>query len=179
MPRRLQINEHLSLSDLEQHYRQAKAGIERSHYHIIWLLAQGRSTLEVSGITGYSRTWIYELVRSYNHYGPQSLGDQRRSNPGRAPLLNEVQQAQLWQALQSSPGDGELWDGPKVAQWMSDLLGHPVHPQRGWDYLKSLEMKRRRPRPEHIESDPEQQQQWKKNSRRRSNLSNSSILKPT
>ena len=46
MPRRLQSTEHLSLSNLEQQYRQAEEGIERSHYHIIWLLAQGRPTIQ-------------------------------------------------------------------------------------------------------------------------------------
>lgn len=30
--------------------------------------------------------------------------------------------AQLWQALQSPPLDGGLWNGRKVADWMSELL---------------------------------------------------------
>jgi len=47
------------------------------------------------------------------------------------PLLDDVQQAQLWQALQGKPADGGLWTGPKVAAWMSELLGRPVSAQRG------------------------------------------------
>lgn len=94
------------------------------------------------------------------------MGDKRHENPGAAPLLNEVQQAQLWQALQEQPADGDLWDGPKVARWMSDLLGHPVHPQRSWEYLRAMEMRLRRPRPVHQEADPVEQQRWKKNWRR-------------
>ncbi|WP_137455064.1 winged helix-turn-helix domain-containing protein [Halomicronema hongdechloris] len=47
---------------------------------------------------------------------------------------------------------------------MSGVLGRPIHPQRGWEYLKSLEMRRRRPRPAHIDSDIEVQTAWKKNS---------------
>ncbi len=31
MPKRLQIAAHLSLEELEQRYRQAKDGVERSH----------------------------------------------------------------------------------------------------------------------------------------------------
>lgn len=148
------------------HYRQAKDGVERSHYQIIWLLAQGKRTEDVAAITGYSRSWIYELVRGYNQLGPTSLGDKRHENPGATPLLNEVQQAQLWQALQEQPSDGDLWDGPKVAQWMSELLGNPVHPQRGWEYLRAMEMRLRRPRPTHQEADPLEQDRWKKNWRR-------------
>jgi transposase len=164
VPKRLQIAPHLPLAELERRYRQASEGIERSHYQIIWLLAQGRKSEEVAALTSYSRLWIYELVRSYNRCGPEALGDKRRENPGQSPLLNDVQQAQLWQALQDSPTDGDLWDGPKVAQWMSAVLGRKVHPQRGWEYLKSLEMRRRRPRPAHIESDETAQREWKKTS---------------
>ncbi|MBW4630365.1 MAG: helix-turn-helix domain-containing protein [Iphinoe sp. HA4291-MV1] len=62
MPKRIKIEEHLSLDELEIRYRQAKEGVERTHYQIIWLLAKGLGTKEVATVTGYSRNWIYELV---------------------------------------------------------------------------------------------------------------------
>jgi transposase len=166
MPRRIQIAAHLSVKALGDRYRQSKAVIERSHYQTIWLLAQGRRSEEVAQVTGYSRDWIYKLVRDYNQHGPAALGDQRHHNPGATPLLNDMQQAQLLQALSETPIDGDLWDGPKVAQWMSDLLARPIHPQRGWEYLKAMEMRLVKPRPAHVESDPVVQAQWKKNSNR-------------
>lgn len=163
MSRRLQIEPHLTVEELESRYRQASEGIKRSHYQIIWHLAQGQRSEAVAAWTGYSRDRLYKLVRRYNRLGPEALGDQRRHNPGQPPLLNDVQQAQLWQVLQEPPADGDLWDGPKVAQWMSALLGRPIHPQRGWEYLKSLELRRCRPRPAHVDSDIEAQTAWKKN----------------
>jgi transposase len=111
MPKRISIESHLSLTELEQRYRQAKDGVERSHYQIIWLLASGRSSAEVSEITGYSLSWIYELVWGYNSIGPESLGDKRHEHPGGKTLLDDIQQAQLWQVLQSPPEDGGLWNG--------------------------------------------------------------------
>jgi transposase len=166
MAKRIQIAAHLSVEELEKHYRQAKDGVERSHYQIIWLLAQGKHTEEVAALTGYSRSWIYELVWGYNHIGMEALGDKRHQNPGAAPLLDDLQQAQLWQLLNEQPADGDLWDGPKVAQWMSQILERPVHPQRGWEYLRSMQMRLRRPRPLHQEADLVEQQAWKKNWRR-------------
>ena len=38
-------------------------------------------------------------VGGYNRIGPESLGDGRHQNPGAEPLLTDVQQALLWQAL--------------------------------------------------------------------------------
>ena len=32
----------------------------------------------------------------------------------------------LWQALQQPPPDGGLWNGRKVADWMSELKGEKV-----------------------------------------------------
>jgi transposase len=162
MPKRISIEPYLSIDELENRYRQSKNAIERTHYQTIWLLAQGKTTAEVAAVTGYGISWIYELVRSYNRYGPEMLGDRRKYNTGAEPLLNDVQLAQLWQALQSKPEDGGLWNGPKVAAWISDLLGRKVSPQRGWEYLRGLEMRLRVPRPHHQETSWEEQEAWKK-----------------
>ena len=52
MAKRITIQPHLSLDELEIRYRGAKDPIERSHYQIIWLLACGRPTEEVADVTG-------------------------------------------------------------------------------------------------------------------------------
>lgn len=78
------------------------------------------------------------------------------------PLLNDVQQAQLWLVLQQPPPDGGLWSGRKVADWMSEILGRKVARQRGWEYLKSMQFRLRVPRPEHEQADFLEQEEWKK-----------------
>jgi len=162
MPRKLTIYPHLSLEELETGYRQAPGAIARTHYQVIWLLSQGKTTAEVAEVTGYGVNWIYEIVRSYNRMGVNGLGDLRRQNRGAKPLLNDVQLAQLCQALQSAQADGGLWNGSKVAAWISELLGRDVSPQGGWDYLKGLEYRIRTPRPHHEEPSLEEQEAWKK-----------------
>jgi len=54
MPRRIRIEPHLSIEQLAIRYRESKDVVERSHYQIIWLLAQGQSSAEVAQVTGYS-----------------------------------------------------------------------------------------------------------------------------
>jgi transposase len=162
MPKRLCVSPHLSIDELEKRYRQAKTVTERSHYQILWLLAQGRPSEEVAAVTGYSRNWIYELVRSYKHMGAEALGDLRRHNPGALPKLDDVQQANLLQAIRGPAPDGGLWNGRKVADYLTEVLGTPVGRQQGWEYLKQMELRLRVPRPQHQESDIEEQEAWKK-----------------
>ena len=102
MPKRISIAEHLSISELEQLYKHAKDGIESRQYQIIWLVAQGKKTLEVEEITGYSKTWIYALVKRYNELGISGLCDRRSQNQGAKPLIEDVEQARLWQVLQDN-----------------------------------------------------------------------------
>ena len=90
MPKRLTLQPHLSVEELAQRYRQAKDAIERSHYQIVWLLAQGKTTTFVQEVTGYSVNWIRILARRYNQLGPEALGDKRHENPGSETLLNDV-----------------------------------------------------------------------------------------
>jgi len=165
MSRRIIIKSHLSLEELETRYRQAKDATERSHDQIIWLLAQGKPTEEVAAITGYSRGWLYELVSGYNRIGPETLGDHRHQNQGsKEPLLDDVQQAYLWQALQSSPPEGGQWNGRQVADWIAQLIGRPVGRQRGWEYLRQMRLRLRVPRPQHHDANPQAQEEWKKKS---------------
>lgn len=69
----------------------------RSHWQIIWRLADGMPTAEVARVTGDRVPWVRELARRYRVDGPAGLGDRRQTNPGAALLLTPAQQAE-WRA---------------------------------------------------------------------------------
>ena len=163
MPKRLSLLPHLSCEELEERYRQASDAVERSQYQILWLLAKGKQTQEVREATGYSLRWIRVIAKRYNQQGEAGVGDGRHHNRGAEPLLDEVQQAQLLQAIEAPVDESGLWNGRKVADWMSRVLDRRVAPQRGWEYLKQMEFRLRLPRPEHQQQDPIKQEAWKKN----------------
>ena len=163
MPKRITVTEHSNIAELEQIYKQATDGIESRQFQIIWLLAQGKKTEEVKEITGYSRTWIYALVKRYNESGVEGLGDERHQNKGASPLIDDLQQAQLWQVLQEKAPDGGLWNGRKVADWLTGLTGRQISRQRGWEILRQMTFRLRVPRPAHTQSDESEQIGWKKN----------------
>jgi len=48
MPKKLKLEPHKSLEELEKLYRQASDPIERTRFQIIWLLAKGYAAQEVA-----------------------------------------------------------------------------------------------------------------------------------
>jgi transposase len=153
MPKRLSIQAHLSLHEVETRYRRTKDAVVRSHWQVIWLLAQGLASAQVAVVTGYTVNWIRTMARRYNQQGPAGLEDRRHRNPGATGLLSTTQRAALAAALEQPPPDGGIWTGPQVAAWMATTLGHAVHPQRGWEQLRRLNWTPKVPRPHHAKAD--------------------------
>ena len=164
------IVEHLPVEELEARYRAAREVTEARHLQAIWLLAQGRTFLEVAEVLAFVPRWVEQLAQRYNAFGPEALGDRRRRNGRTASLLTPQMLAALAERLKEPPEDGGLWSGPKVATWMARHLGlASVHPQRGWEALQRLEWSIQAPRPRHPRSaTPEQREALKKSWTRRS-----------
>lgn len=118
-------------------------------------------------------------MRSYNRLGTEALGDLRRYNPGALPKLDDVQQALVLQVVRGPAPSGGLWNGRKVADYLSELLGIEISRQQGWEYLKQMEFRLRQPRPQHQETDLEAQEEWKKSWQQKSNRFSRSIPTPT
>lgn len=162
--RRIELVAHLSNDEIEQRYRGANDGVGRSQWQIVWLLAQGKTSREV---TGYGLDWIRAIARRYNAEGPSGLGDKRHSNQGRPGPLNAQQQEALKQALRQAQERGENWSGQQVAHWMSEQLGRPVYVQRGYEWLAKLGFSPQVPRPVHKQANADEQAIFKKSSHSR------------
>jgi len=107
----------------------------------------------VSQVRGYSGNWIYQLVGRYNTQAPEAYLRPKKKNLGRESLLLDVDQAQLWQLVQQPAPDRGLWNGRKVADWLSEKIGFPVSRQRGWQYLQQIGFRLKTPGPIHTDSD--------------------------
>jgi len=162
MPRYTTVSPHLSVSELARHYRQAHDPVERSHCHLLWLVAEGRRVPEVAALVGYNANWVRTIIRRYNAEGPTGVGDRRAANPGARPLLSPALRETLRDALGGPAPDGGLWTARKVAGWMAERLGRPVGEVRGWEALRALGFTPQRPRPRATNADPVAQAAFKK-----------------
>ena len=169
MPKTIKLVPHLGSEELEERYRKAHDPVERSHYQILWLISQGKTTTQVMEVTGYSRGWIQQLARRYNADGPQALGDRRHRNPGARDraLLSADQHEELREVLTKPPPDGGMWNSPKVGEWIERRTGKALSrkKQSGWEYLKRLGQSPKVPRPQHQKADERGQEAFKKSSR--------------
>lgn len=169
MPKTIKLEPHLGSEVLENRYRKARDPVLRSHYQIVWLISEGKTTRQVMEVTGYSRGWIQKLARRYNRYGPEALGDRRHQNPGarERALLDSDQQRELAEALKKPPPDGGMWNSRKVGEWIERKTGHVVSQkkQRGWEYLRRVGNSPKVPRSHHAKADESEQEAFKKSSR--------------
>ena len=165
MPRPLKLERHLSLQELEARHVGARDRLMAARWNALAWVAWGAPGVRAAGLSGYSPKWVGQLVRRYNGGGPDAVTDQRHRNRGAAPLLSAEQRARLTTALEGPAPDGGLWTGPKVAAWMSEQLGRPVRPQRGWEYLRRCEFTPHCPRPRHAQADAAAQAAFPKASR--------------
>jgi transposase len=169
MSKTIKLEPHLGSKELENRYRKACDPVERTHYQIVWLISEGKTTAEVIELTGYSRGSIQQLARRYNVGGPQALGDRRHRNPGarERALLNQDQRRELAEALSKPPEDGGMWNSRKVGEWIECRTARVVNnkKQRGWEYLKRLRQSLKVPRPYHQKADEREQEAFKKGSR--------------
>jgi transposase len=169
MPKTINLEAHLNSEELENRYRKARDPVARSHYQILWLISEGKTTRQVMEVTGYSRGWIQQLARRYNADGPEALGDRRHQNPGARDraLLTAEQREELAEALRKPPKDGGMWNSRKVGEWIEEKTAKKAvsKKQRGWDYLKRLGNSPKVPRPHQALANKSEQEAFKKDSR--------------
>lgn len=166
MPKRAYLANHLGVEEIKKKYRSSKDPVETRRWHVIWLVASGRTMTDSAAAVGLDYQYVKKIIKKYNELGIEGVNNRLKIEQihrrGKAPLLNEEQFQKLVAQLRSKPADGGIWTGPKVARWIEQETGREkVAPQRGWDYLKKCNYSWQRPRPKHRLGDKTAQEKFK------------------
>lgn len=167
MPRKVELEPHLSPGDLKARYRSSKDPVEARRCHLLWKVASGWTVKAAAAVVGLNYDYARRVVKKYNEMGIDSLKNARPKTPinhkgGKKSILNSQQLERLKEVIKQKPVDGGIWTGPKVARWMEQETGRSkIYDSRGGDYLKKLGYSWQRPRPKHREGCPIQQQEFK------------------
>jgi len=114
-----------------------------------------------AAVTGYSAYWIGQIARRYNADGPNGVRDHRHALCAGRPDLPAAQLPELEAAVAGPHPDGDCWCGRTVAAWLAERLGRQVGRQLGWRYLRRLGARWLKPRPRHVQADPQAQAEFK------------------
>jgi transposase len=139
MPKKVVLHPHLTPEELKEQYLTRTDRVEARRYHLLWLISTGLNIKQAAQLVGFSYDYAKDLVAGYNANGVDAIANlrQRRTPPGRTPLLTKEQYSTLKDLVRQPPPDGEEWTGAKVAEWIGKTTGKPeVKYQRGWDYLR-------------------------------------------
>jgi transposase len=162
MARRIQLAAHLSVEELGRRYRLATDPVERSRWHMLWLLGQGQTAQQVAAVTGYSAYWIGQIAQCYNRQGPVGVSNRWHQARGHAPAIPLVLQEELRQVLTGPPSAEDKWTGRTEAEWLTARVGRLVPYHLGWRYLRRLGLRRYAPRPRHVQgAEPAEREAYK------------------
>ena len=81
---RLPLVPHLTLEEIYRRYRACRAGVEKTHWHLIWLMARPQQPLapaHAAAALGLSAVWARALLKRWNAQGRDGLAD-RAQAPG-------------------------------------------------------------------------------------------------
>jgi transposase len=159
---------HLSYREVKRRHETADDKRHQRYWNLIRLMSHPKQPLtvkEAAHAAGFSQRWARQLVHRYNEKGPDGYFDQRASNPGNKPLLDEQQKAELKEAIMKGhTSDGNLWTNVTVRDWIAKKTGYrPTSEQTGINYLNNLGFSIKSPRPRHTQAaSPEEVAAFKK-----------------
>jgi transposase len=150
MSRRIELQPHLSTAELYERYRACRRPNEKARWRALYLISRGTLASEAARRVGRTSGWVTQLTQRYNKRGAEVVPDRRGEvKPGPLPRVAAVA-AELDAALRSSALDGGLWTAPKVAAWIEERTGKPVHETTAWRAMRRLGFSLQVPRPRHV-----------------------------
>ena len=173
----MNVKSYHTTGELRTLYRTEKNAKLAQRIHGVYLASKGLTCHEIMSITAAARRTIQQWVHKYNEQGIAGLRDKPR--PGTPTKLPRKKEIKLQERIEAGPtkADGvSVLNGPAIRRILEHEFGILYSKQGLYDLLHRLGYSCLCPRPQHENSSPQLQADFKKTSLRRWIKSNQSIL---
>jgi len=145
-----------SADELLRRYEQEPNVYRHMRLHALWLLRQGKQMAEVREVVGVSYATMKRWVALYRSGGLQEVLEKIPGyrSQGRPSYLS----AEQLRAVEEEAKSGSfktVWD---AVHWVKETYGIEYTYRGMWSLFQRLRIKRKRPRPQAVQADPEVQE---------------------
>lgn len=153
---------HLSEEEIARRLKETVGTREHRRWLIIWnALVDPRSASEIAKHTGVAENTVHDLVSRYKRFGAQAVEAPRLSKRRRCYLSKEEEVIFLSPFLEKAKC-GEIATAAEIRRALEELLGHPIHHSTVYRLLERNGWRKVVPRPVHVESKHQAQEDFKK-----------------
>ena len=172
----MNVKSHHTTGELRSLYRTEKNAKLAQRIHGVYLASKGLTCPEIMFITAAARRTIQQWVYKYNEQGIAGLKDKPRSGtPTKLPRKKEVKLKERIEAGPTKADGVSVLNGPAIRRLLEREFGVLYSKQGLYDLLHRLGYSCLCPRPQHENSNPLLQADFKKTSSKRWTQSNQSI----
>lgn len=157
---RLKIEWQESEQELYERFQAEKEVRTKQRLQFLWLVRGGRTIRESSRLAGIQERVGQRYMKWYRNGGIAEVVGRKHggSDRNQQGFLTEEQGNQL--KVEADTGRIKtVWDG---IEWVKEQFGIQFSYEGMRSVYKRLRLRKKVPRPQHIKSDPDEQEEWKK-----------------
>ena len=158
---------------LKKLYKLEKDSRLKERYHALWLMHEFENAREVANLLGRSKMTILTWIKAFNHQGRKGL--LRKLPPGRQSRLSEAQKEGLKEDILTNPREFGYnfsnWEGKSVAFHLLKKFGVHLGVRAVQKLLHKLGFSLQRPRHKLKKADPEAQEAFRHDLKKKWRLS--------
>jgi len=154
---------HLSKEEILKKIKETVGFWRVQKWLVIWnALVDPRPASQIALHTGLALQTVHNLISNYNRIGPAAIETPGKGGRRRAYLSWEEEASFLEPFIQKAV-TGQIATAGEIKAALEERLGHGVHKTTVYRLLKRHGWRKITPRPFHIQSNKETQEQFKKN----------------
>lgn len=164
--RLLKTESHLTNAEILQKFKAQTDYHSMLNWQIIYSVQKnpGKLAGDIAQLLGISKYKVYRVVENYNKYGPEfNLKNKWGGRRETSCHLTLNEEKELLEKIRNKAVKGYVLTASDIRQEVETKVGHKVSDDYIWDLFRRHNWKKKSPRPKHPKSDPQKQDEFKKN----------------